>query len=263
MSRRGDAGDLALRYAIISDIHANLEALKAVLEKIEELSVDRIVCPGDVVGYNANPNERVDILRKMKIPTVCGNHDAVACGIEEPWGFNPVAFRAVQWTRETFRLDNHEFLRAMPDVQKFDSILAVHGSPSNRNSYLFTGTDVDPHLEAVEEQECSFCVYGHTHMPILFWREGIHEFDQGARFELIDGNTYFFNVGSVGQPRDGGRRAAFGVVDLGTREIELIRVACPDNQAAAKVINAAPPPPFGGDSPRDVGSPDPFWHEMR
>ena len=74
-----------MRYAIISDIHANLEALKAVLEKIEELSVDRIVCPGDVVGYNANPNERVDILRKMKIPTVCGNHDAVACGIEEPW----------------------------------------------------------------------------------------------------------------------------------------------------------------------------------
>ena len=117
-----------MRYAIVSDIHANLEAARAALDKIDEIGADQIVCLGDVVGYNANPNECCDLIRSRDIPTVCGNHDAVACGLEEPWGFNPVALSAAMWTRDTLREDNLKWLRGLPDVQKFDSFLAVHGS---------------------------------------------------------------------------------------------------------------------------------------
>ncbi len=183
-----------MRYAIISDIHANLEAFEAVLDKIEDVGVDQIVCLGDAVGYNANPNECVDILREMKIPTVCGNHDAVACGIEEAWGFNPAALRAVEWTRKTLRADNHEFLRRLPDVQKFDSFLAVHGSPSSRDAYLFTWEDVLPHFSALEEQKCAICFFGHTHTPGIFSKEDVYTADGDSGFKLHEREPYFTRI---------------------------------------------------------------------
>ena len=102
-----------MKYAIISDIHSNLEALTAVLDKIDAIGVDQIVCLGDVVGYNADPNECTAIMREREIPTICGNHDAVACGIEEPWGFNPIALAAALWTRENLMEENTEWLRAL------------------------------------------------------------------------------------------------------------------------------------------------------
>jgi predicted phosphodiesterase len=220
---------LGLRYAVISDIHANLEAFEAVLNKIEELDVDKIVCLGDLVGYNANPNECVDILRKMKIPTICGNHDAMACEIEEPWGLSPAAYRAVEWTRNALRPDNHQFLRSLPDVQKFDSFLAVHGSPSSRNAYLFTWEDVLPHFSALEEQKCAICFFGHTHSPGIFSKDGVYSAENGSGFKLREGIPYFINVGSVGQPRDGDPRTTFGVMDLTTRVYEQVRVDYPDD----------------------------------
>lgn len=224
-----------MRYAVISDIHSNLEAFEKVLAKIEEMGTDRTICLGDVVGYNANPNECVDLVRSMGIPTICGNHDAVACGLEEPWGFNPVALSAAMWTRESLRKDNLEWLRGLPDVQKFDSILAVHGSPSNRNSYLFTWEDVLPHLPYLEDQECRLCFFGHTHSPGIFSKDGVYTVDNESKFSLGEGRAFFVNPGSVGQPRDGDPRASFGVVDTETNEYELIRVSYPVKQAAEKV----------------------------
>ena len=99
-----------MKYAIISDLHANLEALIAVLDKIEETGVDQVVCLGDVVGYNASPNECVEIVQERGIPTICGNHDAVACGLEEPWGFNPIALQAAMWTRDNLTPANLEWI---------------------------------------------------------------------------------------------------------------------------------------------------------
>jgi len=134
-----------VRYALISDIHANLAALKASLDHIETLNVDEIICLGDVVGYNANPNECAEIIREREIPTILGNHDAVACGLEEPWGFNPVALAAAMWTRETLTEENAEWLRSLPDALNFGYFVAVHGAPKNHNIYLFTWEDILPH----------------------------------------------------------------------------------------------------------------------
>jgi predicted phosphodiesterase len=230
-----------LRYAIISDIHANLEATETVLKKIDQVGVDRIVCLGDVVGYNASPNECVDLMRKRQIPTICGNHDAVACGLEEPWGFNPVALQAAMWTREKLRDDNLEWLRGLPDAQKFDGFMAVHGSPTNRNSYLFTWEDVLPHMLYVEEQKCRWCFFGHTHSPGIFSKDGVYTVDNDSKFHLGNGKMYFVNPGSVGQPRDGDPRASFGLVDLETKVYELIRVNYPVKQAADRVSAAGLP----------------------
>ncbi len=228
-------------YAIISDLHANLEATETVLKKIDELGVDQIINLGDVVGYNASPNECVDLMRERKTPSICGNHDAVACGLEEPWGFNPVALQAAMWTRETLRKDNHEWLRGLPDAQKIDSFLAVHGSPTNRNTYLFTWEDVLPHMSYVEEQGCNLCFFGHTHSPGIFSRDGVYTVDNDSKFSLGNGKMFFVNPGSVGQPRDGDPRASFGLYDTDKKEYELVRLNYPVKKAAERVTKAGLP----------------------
>lgn len=230
-----------MKYALISDIHANLDALQAVLKRIEDLGVDRTVCLGDVVGYNANPDECVDIIREAGIPTMCGNHDAVACGLEEPWGFNPVALSAALWTRENLREDNLEWLRSLPDVQRFGDMLAVHGSPTSRNTYLFTWEDVLPHIPYVEEKGCSVCFFGHTHSPGIFSSDGVYTVDGDLKFELGNDKTFFINPGSVGQPRDGDPRAAFGVYDSETRVYQHVRITYPVKRAADRVLNEGLP----------------------
>jgi len=231
-----------LRFAIISDIHANLDALNCVLRKIEDLSVDHILCLGDVVGYNASPNECANLLRERNIPTILGNHDAVACGLEEPWGFNPVALAAALWTREQLTPENREWLRELPDALNFGDFVAVHGAPHNHNTYIFTWEDILPHLDFLTEQNCSLCFIGHTHSPGIFSADGVYTVDDDGRFELGDGKGFFINPGSVGQPRDGEPRAAFGLLDTETKVFEQHRVTYPVEAAAQKVLDAGLPP---------------------
>ena len=230
-----------MKYAIISDIHANIEALNVTLETIKDIAVDRTICLGDVVGYNASPNECVDIVRDLDIPTICGNHDAVACGIEEPWGFNPVALAAALWTREALTDDNLEWLKNLPDTQQFEGFLAVHGAPANRDTYLFAWEDILPHVPHVEETGCRLCFFGHTHCPGIFSSDGLYTVDDDSRFYLGEEKIFFVNPGSVGQPRDGDPRAAFGLLDTETQEFELIRVDYPVEQAARRVIDSGLP----------------------
>lgn len=232
-----------MKYALISDVHANLEALQAVLDVIDANGVGQIVCLGDVVGYNANPNECVDIIRERGIPTVCGNHDAVACGIEEPLGFNPIALQAALWTRDQLSEENLDWLRELPDNVGFDHFLAAHGSPTDRDCYMFTWEDVLPHLSYVAEMRHSLCFFGHTHSPGIFSADGTYGVDQDSRFALTEDKVFFINPGSVGQPRDGDARAAFGMFDSEAREFEQVRVEY-DVEQAAKRIESEDLPPF-------------------
>ena len=230
-----------MRYAIISDIHANLEAFCAVLERIDEMEVDQIICLGDVVGYNASPNECADLLRARNIQTVLGNHDAVACGVEEPWGFNRVALTAALWTREALNDENLEWLRSLPDVLNFGSFVAVHGAPKNRNTYLFTWEDILPHLSFLEEQNCDMCFIGHTHTPGIFSTDGVYSVDDDAKFALGTGKSFFINPGSVGQPRDSNPHAAFGILDTEENVFEQVRIKYPIEKAAKRVVDAGLP----------------------
>jgi diadenosine tetraphosphatase ApaH/serine/threonine PP2A family protein phosphatase len=226
---------------LVSDIHANIDALNVVLAKIDELHVDEVVCLGDLVGYNATPNECVDVIRSRGITTLCGNHDAVACGLEEPWGFNPIALAAALWTREALTEDNLYWLKGLPDSKLFKDFLAVHGAPGNRNTYLFGWEDIFPHLSYIEEQHRSLCFFGHTHCPGIFSTDGVYTVDGDSRFLLGEGKSFFINPGSVGQPRDSDPRAAFGILDTEKREYEQVRVEYPVKQAAERVIAAGLP----------------------
>lgn len=259
-----------MKYAIISDLHSNLEALTAVLDKIDGAGVDRIVCLGDVVGYNANPNECVSIMRERAIPTICGNHDAVACGMAEPWGFNPIALAAALWTRENLTPASLDWLRSLPDSRRFEDFLAVHGSPMDRDTYMFGWEDILPHLDYLREQDCSLCFFGHTHFPGIFSADGVYTVDDDSRFHLREARgdregtddtssnrtarpssgtprgrrtskEFFINPGSVGQPRDGDPRAAYGILDTAKGEYELVRVPYPIKQAAERAIAAGLP----------------------
>jgi diadenosine tetraphosphatase ApaH/serine/threonine PP2A family protein phosphatase len=231
-----------LRFAIISDIHANIDAFNVVLRKIDEMGVDQILCLGDVVGYNAAPNECVAIIRERKIPTILGNHDSVACGLEEPWGFNPVALAAALWTRNQLTPETHEWLRGLPDALHFGTFVAVHGAPNNHNTYIFNWEDILPHLNFLKEQEVNLCFIGHTHSPGIFSADGVYSVDDDGKFELGDGKGFFINAGSVGQPRDGDPRAAFGILDTETKIFEQVRVAYPVEIAAQRVLDAGLPP---------------------
>lgn len=230
-----------MKYAIISDLHANLEAVKAVLARIDRSNVDQIVCLGDVVGYNASPNECIDLVRSRGIPTVCGNHDAVACGITDPWGFNPVALSAALWTREALRPDNLQWLKELPDLIEFEHFLAVHGSPTDRDYYLFTWEEVLPYIDFLEERGRNLCFFGHTHYPGIFSADGMYTVDEDSKFPLGESKVFFINPGSVGQPRDGDPRAAFGMLDTEKREYELVRVEYNVEETAHEIIDRGLP----------------------
>jgi len=230
-----------LRYAILSDVHANLEALTVVLARIDSVGVDKTICLGDIVGYNANPNECVEQIRARNIPSICGNHDAVACGMTGPWGFNPIAQAAAIWTRENLTRENAEWLRTLKDSLQFDNILAVHGSPSDRDMYMFGWEDVLFHMGYLKDRRCTLCFFGHTHCPGIFSEDGVYTVDNDSKFTINQHKEFFINPGSVGQPRDGDPRAAFGLLDTETHEFELVRVAYSIKQAAEKISKVGLP----------------------
>ncbi|MFP4502451.1 MAG: metallophosphoesterase family protein [Candidatus Hydrogenedentota bacterium] len=230
-----------MRYAIISDIHANLEALEAVLARIAEMGVDQIVCLGDVVGYNASPNACVDIIRDREIPTIMGNHDAVACLLEEPWGFNPVAMQAAMWTREQLSDDNLAWIQQLPMHVFTDDFVGVHGAPGDRDMYLFSWEDILPHVAFLDEVDRRICMFGHTHMPGIFSSDGAYSPEDDNRFQLDEDKPFFINPGSVGQPRDGNSRAAFGLYDSDEHVFEQVRLTYPVAEAAQRVTDAGLP----------------------
>jgi predicted phosphodiesterase len=231
-----------LRYAIISDIHGNLEALQCVLDHIAAAGVDAVACLGDVVGYNANPNECANIIRERGIPTIMGNHDAVACMLEEPWGFNPVALQAAMWTREQLSGENLSWLQQLPMHLEYDHFMCVHGAPGDRDLYVFSWEDIIPHLGFLEETQRRLCFFGHTHMPGIFSADGAYSLDDDHCFDTGEGKPFFINPGSVGQPRDGDPRAAYGLYDAESGLFEQVRLEYPVEEAARRVRDAGLPP---------------------
>lgn len=232
LPERSEKSDVHLfeRVAVVSDVHSNLEALQAVLSKVEGLDV---WCLGDLVGYGANPNEVVEMLRDRGAVALMGNHDqAVITG--ETGGFNPRAAMAARWTRNILDQHNVSYLESLPIERRLrigtvDGYLA-HGSP---DSPLWEYVDPRTHSQLfgyyLRKLGVGFIGLGHTHLP--FTAE-------------VDGGGMVFNPGSVGQPRDGDRRAAYAVLSLGKRgtvSAESFRVEYDFETAASKIVAAGLP----------------------
>lgn len=235
-----------MRYAIVSDIHANLEAFRAVLERIAVLKADRIVCLGDITGYNADPGACIAIVREGGIASIAGNHDTRAAGLEPADAFNPAALRAVHWTRHQLSEDERAFLAALPRERTAAEALLVHGSIGDTDRYLLSPRDLRDNFSMLAglPGPQRVCFYGHTHLPAAFSSGGA---DRDIRREpegpvMIDHSRFYLvNPGAVGQPRDGDARAAFAVYDTSDGVVTFHRVAYDIAAAQDKIVRAGLP----------------------
>jgi predicted phosphodiesterase len=206
------------RIALISDIHANLPALEAVLRDIEAQQCDAIYCLGDIVGYNADPVACLELIQSMQIPTVRGNHDEEAISESNPLGMNPIAYASLMWTRNQLNDDHKKYLRRAPFQRILpNQVVLVHATQDKPNSWGYViNSDMAHHSMNVLRDNQYLCFNGHTHVPRLFIRtvDGIVNEYAPCDLALDPANKYLINVGSVGQPRNGIPKAAYGILDL-------------------------------------------------
>lgn len=238
-----------MRIAVIADVHANLPALEAALHAASYLSVDRTLCLGDLVGYGGEPVETVARLRRGVVTIVAGNHDLAAAGAAPSAGTSPVARRALEWTRSVLGPADVAFLRTLPVIVRDPALglTAVHGCFLREDAYAsgyVTATMIEPNLDALPMLGMRIGLCGHTHVPLVAWRSprGVEE----RRYPEVvawprDATSVIVNPGSVGQPRDGDRRASFAVVDLRERTVALHRVAYDVGRAARAIVAAGLP----------------------
>jgi len=231
-----------VRYLVLSDLHANLPATRAVVAHAGARGFDRVVVLGDLVGYGAQPNDVIDEVRALEPAAVVrGNHDKVACGISDGSQFNEVALEAILWTRAALGHDQLEYLRGLPagpiDAGGF---LLSHGAPEDEEAYLFTRADASVALKGTD---FSLAMFGHTHFACAF-----HAAEPGPRLRFLSGTEdtvkmspgerWLINPGSIGQPRDQDPRASYALYDSAAAELTVIRVPY-DIPAAQREIRAA------------------------
>ena len=233
-----------MRYAILSDIHANLEAFRAVLAMIGKLGADRVLCLGDIVGYGADPNACVDLVRSEGIVSVMGNHDAAACGIEEPDHFNLNARQALYWTRGRLTPENRGYLQELPRAMQIEELFFCHGTVNETNRYLLYDSDAQENFTLMEQLPGSprLCFFGHTHIRVSYSIAGpVVGREPADGMFLADDKRYLVNPGSVGQPRDGDARAAFLLYDAQEHTIAFHRVEYDIASCQDKIIQAGLP----------------------
>jgi diadenosine tetraphosphatase ApaH/serine/threonine PP2A family protein phosphatase len=227
-------------FAILSDIHANLEAFEAVLADARENQCTDFVCLGDVVGYNANPHECVERVREMDCPIVKGNHDEQASLLESSRDFNEMAEAAIQWTRDHLSEEDKEWLRGLKLQRQVRDFTIVHATLDTPGQWGYVFNNLDA-AASFTYQHTTVCFFGHTHVPMGFIR------DEGVQRQRIDklriepAKKYFINVGSVGQPRDGDWHAAYCIYHIESNVVEQRRVKYDVATAQKKIIDAGLP----------------------
>lgn len=241
-----------MRVAVISDIHANLPALEAVLAEIEREGVEEIWCLGDIVGYGADPNACVTLVRERCTLSLLGNHDLAVLGKIDSFSFTPSAAEAVHWTRERLTPENVSYLHSLSPSTRRHDIGLFHASP--RDPVWEYVLSTDQAAECMDVQSERISLIGHSHIA-LFFREcepaagrptfrneadGAKAAD-GQELQLDDDARWILNPGSVGQPRDGDSRAAWMELDTDLPWVRYCRVEYEIDRAAHAIISAALP----------------------
>lgn len=237
-----------MRYLILSDIHANIDAFETVLEHAAG-RWDRVLVLGDLVGYGADPNAVVDRLRGLNPRAIVrGNHDKVAAGLDDAEDFNPMAKAAAYWTRESLTPETLEYVRNLPTGPQIvdDTVEICHGSPLDEDQYVVADIDAARSIAAAHTQ---LCLFGHTHVALSARMDNQRRLEIEApqgHPEFVTtmhaDSKYLINPGSVGQPRDGDARAAYAIADVDQKVVTLYRVAYPIEVAQKKILDAGLPP---------------------
>jgi len=211
--------------ALISDVHSNLHALQAVMEDIDTLGVERIICAGDLVGYYPYPNETISLLREKDVISIMGNHDRSVIHFNTV-GMNRLAAEAARWTSENIDSENVDYLKSLRSRMKITiegKVLSVyHGSPRDDDEYLY---EIDACSDLLEMCECDYLITGHTHIPF------VRRYQEGM----------LINSGSVGQPRDGDRRASYAILDTERGDVTICRKAYDIGTIHQKVLETGLP----------------------
>ena len=205
-----------MKIAIISDIHANLEALAAVLNEIDSRQITKIICLGDIVGYGASPNECVNTIRERMIASIAGNHDKAVAGEIDIENFSESARSAVLWTRKELTKENLAYLKTLSFFLQDENVLYVHSSPDNPEKFRYL-LHIGDAMESFRYLSSPLCFIGHTHRPTIFCEDLVTQ-------HIVRGKKCIVNVGSVGQPRDGNWRACFAVFDTEEYVVEHVRL---------------------------------------
>ncbi len=213
-----------MRYAIISDVHANLEALKAVSEKLREEDFDSLLFLGDSIGYGPNPNECIEALREEATVLIAGNHDWASIGLTDIAYFNSHARTAIEWTTGVLSDENRAFLKKLPIAKslKHNNIYIAHSTPKEPEQwhYLLTSRDAYINFQFFTER---ICLIGHSHQPFIVEQnpEGeVSVYEDSVHFK--EGYRYIVNAGSVGQPRDGNPQASYALLHENFIEIKRV-----------------------------------------
>ena len=232
-----------MKWAILSDVHGNLEALRSVISDLRREGADKIAFLGDAVGYGANPRECLLLLREIAEFLVAGNHEWGAVGLTDVSYFNNAAKAAVQWTGGELAEEDRTFLRRLPLVHQSGGITFVHATPNEPGewNYIFTYPEAEEAFRSLAEE---IAFVGHSHSPVILAKKGKKSATSLGREAAIleKGTRYIINVGSVGQPRDGNPDAAYGLYDEGERKFLLKRVPYDIPTAQEKIMRAGLPP---------------------
>lgn len=235
-----------MRFLILSDLHANWQALQAVLADARG-AYDRIVCCGDLVGYGADPDVVTEWVRQNVAEVIRGNHDKACAGLEDLEWFNPLARTSAVWTMENMDPRNIDWLRELPQgPTAIDGFEIAHGSPLDEDEYIVSDQDAGQLRGYIESGTCFF---GHTHLQggFLCHRNGVQRIPRPAgdvpseSWQLEPDQVYLLNPGSVGQPRDGDPRAAYMVLDLDRGIASWHRIAYPVERTQAEIRAAGLP----------------------
>jgi predicted phosphodiesterase len=237
-----------MKYGILGDIHSNLSALTAVLERMDEAGVDTVISVGDVVGYGAAPRECIAVLRARGAIVVKGNHDAACVGELDERTFNPYARAAVVWTRSMLDPEDKLWLRSLPLVATLEHCQVAHGTLHRPElfDYILSLSDADPSLD---EMTRPVCFVGHSHIPLTVMRFS-DEPDRTAytyesEIDLSETSKALINVGSVGQPRDEIPETAYALFDARRRRAQILRIPYDVEAEVARIAAAGLPSVLG------------------
>jgi len=234
-----------MRYAIISDIHSNLEALQAVIHACRDDGARRIYCVGDIVGYGSNPNECVELVQKEIDQTVAGNHDWAVSGKIDLKNFNEVAKSAVLWTQKNIADEHCRYLNNLELTFKNEDLIMVHGTLNKPAAFQYL-IDTNQSLDTFFMMDRQVCFVGHSHIPQIFVKNSDRiDFVQSMEVYCEKENKYIVNVGSVGQPRDGNPQATYCIFDPDLNRIQIKRVPYDIESAMKRIVMAGLPEMLG------------------
>ncbi len=229
-----------MKYALISDVHANLEALTAVLEKIESLNISHILCLGDAIGYGANPEECAQLIQQKCDICLMGNHEAAVVGNLDISYFTQYAKDAALWTRNNISEQTLNWASNLPLMSTIHNFTLIHGSLYQPEMFNYVQTIADAEYNFTV-MDTRILFLGHSHQPLAFFNTDPMTYTLGPEIELDNSDKIIVNIGSVGQPRDENPLSCFAVYDSEENIVELIRVPYDYKKTAQKIIAAGLP----------------------